>query len=67
MKEDLLQPGREVKLTLKSGKEFEGRVISRSGIGYTNNYAPIQEVIKVENTEGSLEISVSQVRNVFLK
>ena len=26
MKEEKLQPGKEVKLTLESGKEFEGRI-----------------------------------------
>ena len=48
MKEEKLQPGKEVKLTLESGKEFEGRIISRSGIGDVDNYVPSLEVIQIE-------------------
>ena len=52
MKEEKLQPGKEVKLTLESGKEFEGRIISRSGIGDVDNYVPSLEVIQIENVYG---------------
>lgn len=63
MKEEKLQPGKEVKLTLESGKEFEGRIISRSGIGDVDNYVPSLEVIQIENVEGVLEVSLSQIKD----
>ena len=63
MKEEKLQPGKEVRLTLESGKEFEGRIISRSGIGDVDNYVPSLEVIQIENVEGVLEASLSQIKD----
>lgn len=66
-KDDLLQPGREVRLTLNNGEEFKGRVKSRSGIGYSNNYIPSQEIIKVENNNGYIEASLSAIKDVSEK
>ena len=57
MKEEKLQPGKEVKLTLESG------IISRSGIGDVDNYVPSLEVIQIENVEGVLEASLSQIKD----
>ncbi|MFR4197272.1 MAG: hypothetical protein ACLT3K_22390 [Bacteroides ovatus] len=63
MSKDFLQPSKDVKLTLESGKEFEGRIISRSGIGDVDNYVPSLEVIQIENVEGVLETSLSQIKD----
>lgn len=64
MNKDFLQPGKDVKLTLENGKEFEGRIISRSGIGDVDNYVPSLEVIQIENVEGGvLEASLSQIKD----
>lgn len=38
-KNELLQPGRDVKLVLTTGKEIEGRVKIRSGLGSIDNYS----------------------------
>lgn len=67
MKEEKLQPGKEVKLMLESGKEFEGRIISRSGIGDVDNYVPSLEVIQIENVERVLDVSLSLIKDGFLK
>ena len=63
MSKDFLQPSKDVKLTLEIGKEFEGRIISRSGIGDVDNYVPSLEVIQIENVEGVLETSLSQIKD----
>ena len=63
MSKDFLQPSKDVKLTLESGKEFEGRIISRSGIGDVDNYVPSLEVIQIEHVEGVLEASLSQIKD----
>lgn len=67
MKEEKLQPGKEVKLMLESGKEFEGRIISRSGIGDVDNYVPSLGVIQIENVERVLDVSLSLIKDGFLK
>ncbi|MEG1008199.1 MAG: hypothetical protein RSO15_18250 [Bacteroides sp.] len=66
-KKDVLQPGRHVVLTLNNGEEFEGRVKSRSGIGESGNYIPSQEIIKVENHDGNIEVSLSAVKKASEK
>lgn len=62
---DLLQPGRDVKLVLTTGEEFEGRVKMRSGLGYDNCYSPKHECVKVENANGSIEVSMSLIKDVL--
>ena len=66
-KNELLQQGRDVKLVLTTGKEIEGRVKIRSGLGSIDNYSPKHECVTIENSNGSIEISMSLIKDILGK